>query len=51
VRSKRKLRSPILSRHIRKEIKETRRTKKINKATKRRKKGIKTKKYTKDIQR
>jgi len=32
---------------LRKEIKETRGTKKINKATKRRRKGIETKKYTK----
>jgi hypothetical protein len=36
---------------LRREIRETRETKRINKATKRRKKGIKTKKYTKDIQR
>jgi hypothetical protein len=34
---------------LRKEIKETRGRKKINKATKRRKKGIKTKKYMKNI--
>jgi hypothetical protein len=34
---------------LRKGMKETRGTKKINEATERRKKGIKTKEYTKDI--